>query len=54
MSILYRGSRYIFIGGDHRTNILVGEGATLNIDYNVGISNSTIICHEEIVIENDV
>jgi len=42
------------IGGDIRTNLLIGEDAVLNIGNNVGISNSTIVCYKEITIEDDV
>lgn len=48
------GKKYNIIGGDVYTNLLVGLGACLRIGDNVGISNSTIVCHNAIDIEDDV
>lgn len=41
-----------FVGGDRRTNFWVGPHGTLEIDDNVGISNSTIIARSSIRIHN--
>lgn len=48
------GKRYNIIGGDIRTNIIVQKGCKLIIGDNVGISNSTIVCHNFITIGDDV
>src|SRR5690606_35900711 len=45
---------YNVIGGDVRTNLIVEKGCKLIIGNNVGISNSTIVCHKSIVIEDNV
>ncbi len=42
------------IGVGERTVIIVKPKAILNIGKNVGISNSAIICHHQITIEDDV
>lgn len=43
-----------FLGGDDYTTIYVNKGKTLRIGSGVGISNSTIICYENINIEDNV
>lgn len=48
------GKNYNVIGGDVRTNLIVEKGCKLIIGNNVGISNSTIVCHKSIVIEDNV
>lgn len=48
------GRDYNVIGGDTRTNILVGEKASLHIGNNVAISNTTIVCKDSIIIEDNV
>jgi len=52
--IINSGKIYNIIGGDTKTNILIGNGAKLNIGNNVGISNSTFVCRELIAINDDV
>lgn len=41
-------------GGQTHTLLYIGNEGTLKIGNNVGISNSTIVAHDEIVIEDDV
>ncbi|PML10615.1 hypothetical protein BCT86_00095 [Vibrio breoganii] len=42
------------IGGSTRANFMVENKAVLTIGDSVGISNSTIVCRDNITIENDV
>lgn len=42
------------VGGYRRTGIWVGRNGILNIGNNVGISNTTIVCMNTIIIEDDV
>ncbi|SDL40262.1 acyltransferase [Kriegella aquimaris] len=42
------------IGGDTRMTLIVGKSAILNIGNGTGISNSTVICLENISIGNNV
>lgn len=42
------------IGGDTRTTFSLIPGAVLTIGNHVGISNVTIVCHEQVVIEDGV
>ena len=42
------------IGGDSNLNMVVRQGASLNIGDNTGISNSTIVCWNSISIGNHV
>lgn len=54
-NVLINSSKKInVIGGDVRTNILIGENAKFSMGDNVGISNSTFVCRNSITIENDV
>lgn len=48
------GKKYNIIGGDRRTNIMIGKHANCYIGSNVGISNSTIVCRNSIIIEDNV
>jgi len=42
------------IGGDTKTIFSLAHGGSLRIGNNVGLSNSTIVCHHEVIIEDDV
>jgi len=42
------------IGGDTRTNILIWQGAKMSIGNDVGISNSTFVCQNSIIISERV
>lgn len=48
------GSRYNPIGGDDRTILVCNKNASITIGDNVGISNSTIVAHQKVVIGNNV
>lgn len=48
------GKNYNVIGGDIRTNMIVLKNGVLSIGDNVGLSNSTFFCTENITIEDDV
>ncbi|MDX8339296.1 acyltransferase [Draconibacterium sp. IB214405] len=47
-------SKFNIIGGDTRTNILIGKEAKMVIGNNVGISNSTFVCRNQIILEDNV
>lgn len=42
------------IGGDTKTIFSLAHGGALQIGNNVGMSNTTIVCHDQVVIEDDV
>jgi len=42
------------VGGSLRMGVWIGPGASLSIGHRVGISNSTIVCMDNITIEDDV
>ena len=42
------------LGGDSRTMFSLAYGGKLKIGRNVGISNSAFVCHNEIIVEDDV
>lgn len=42
------------IGGDTRTTFSIVPGAKLTIGNRTGISNATIVCHEQVIIEDGV
>lgn len=48
------GAEYNPIGGQTETQIIVKKGAKLKIGRNSGISNSTIVCHKSIEIDEKV
>lgn len=48
------GKNYNIIGGDHRTNIIVSENGKLVIGNNVGMSNGSIYCSNNIKIGDNV
>ena len=52
--VVNSGKNYNVIGGDSRANFMIGDNALLRMGENVGISNSTIVCSKEIVIESNV
>jgi acetyltransferase-like isoleucine patch superfamily enzyme len=52
--IINSGKSYNCIGGDIRTIFNVQKKGTLTIGSNVGISNSTLVCQNSIIIEDDV
>lgn len=42
------------IGGDTRTTFSIIPGAKFTVGNHVGISNATIVCHEQVIIEDGV
>ena len=42
------------IGGDTKTIFSLAHGGSLQIGNNVGMSNTTIVCHRQVIIEDDV
>lgn len=42
------------IGGDTKTIFSLAHGGALQIGNNVGMSNTTIVCHNQVIIEDDV
>lgn len=42
------------IGGDTKTIFSLAHGGALQIGNNVGMSNTTIVCHDQVIIEDDV
>lgn len=48
------GQEYNPIGGDDTIRLVCGVNASLVIGNNVSLSNSTIVCHNEITIEDNV
>jgi acetyltransferase-like isoleucine patch superfamily enzyme len=48
------GKNYNVIGGDKKLTLICAKGASLHIGNNVGISNSTIVCTDEIIIKDNV
>ena len=42
------------IGGDTKTIFSLAHGGSLQIGNNVGMSNTTIVCHHQVIIEDDV
>ena len=52
--VINSGKRYNIIGGDTRCNFIVEKNSELIIGSNVGISNSTFVCKNQITIEDNV
>ncbi|WP_238903615.1 acyltransferase [Clostridium sp. YIM B02506] len=48
------GKRFNIIGGDRQSTFIMRKGAFIIIGNNVGISNSTFVAHEKIIIEDNV
>ena len=48
------GANYNIIGGDIRTNLITYKDGKIEIGNNVGISNTTIVAHCSVRIEDDV
>ncbi len=52
--VINSGRNYNVIGGDTRTNFIIMGGGRIIIGEGVGISNSTIISMNQVIIENNV